>query len=292
MAALSRRDGVLFCRPDGRVLAVEPVDVGWLSGALEKAALPVSGKILLEGADEAQARTLAMLVAGRVLVEAPAPGAAAHQDRKPCRHLVMGISGAVQAIHAPTIVLPLFYHFCERMDLVFTEASKRFVVPEVFGYFGIGVWTDGFASRGSTRVPHMDLARSAELVLVAPASAATIHRLATGACSDLLSLVVSATDAPVVVAPAMNGAMWRKGAIRRNVARLREDGVSVVEPSTGIEVSSGAEAVPEPGGMGLSAANLLPTLTAVLATARASDGTAGTGAGLKRRAGPTSAKRR
>ena len=63
-----------------------------------------------------------------------------------------------------------------------------------------------------------------------------LHKLASGACSDLVSLIVAATKAPVVVAPSMNPEMWTHPAIQRNVAQLRADGVWVIEPGLGFEV--------------------------------------------------------
>jgi phosphopantothenoylcysteine synthetase/decarboxylase len=92
--------------------------------------------------------------------------------------------------------------------------------------------------RGETNVPHIALATRADIVLVAPASAHTIHRLASGSCSDLLSLTVAATRAPVVVVPAMNSAMLSCRAVERNIARLKSDGFYVVEPGLGFEVSN------------------------------------------------------
>jgi 3-polyprenyl-4-hydroxybenzoate decarboxylase len=269
VAALSREKSVVFALPQGQVVVVQPIDVLWLSEVLERSALPISGAELLRDASPEEERVLHHLVARGILAEAtqdypPAPSGPAGE--KVCGRLLVGISGAVQAIHTPAFVLPLLHHFCERMDLIFTDAAAKFVVPEAFEYFGIGVWKDPFEKGG--QVPHMELARSADLVLIAPASAATLHRLASGACSDLLSLVVAATEAPVVVAPAMNGAMWRKPAIRRNVAQLRKDGVIVVEPSVGFEVSSQDPLKLEQGGMGLSPANVVSALTSVLALSR------------------------
>ena len=85
---------------------------------------------------------------------------------------------------------------------------------------------------------HVHLASRAEIIAVIPASAHALQRLATGACSDLLSLTVAATKAPVVLFPAMNANMWRHRAIARNVAQLRADGCYVVEPGPGFEVST------------------------------------------------------
>jgi phosphopantothenoylcysteine synthetase/decarboxylase len=177
---------------------------------------------------------------------------------------VVGVTGAVNAIHVVSLLPALYRRFCDRLDVVFTASSLRFVNPDALRYFGIGCWTDAFSPRGDVTVPHIHLARAAELVVVMPASAASLQRLASGACSDLLSLVVAATKAPVAVAPSMNHAMWSNEAVQRNVRQLRQDGVHVVEPALALEVSDKQEAQPEHGGMGLSAASAMEVLSALL----------------------------
>ncbi len=266
--AVSRRDQMLFIRPGGEVVCVEPVDVGWLSATLGRALQPVGGRELLRGASAEQARTLGQLLAEGVLHQAGPPARAAKPVKKPCRHLVLGVSGAVSAMHTPSFLLPLLFQLCERIDVILTDASTHFLAPEALAYLGVGVWQDAYAPNERANVPHVHLARAAEVVLVAPASASTLARLASGACSDLLSLVVAATDAPVVVAPSMNSGMWRKPAVARNVAQLREDGVFVVEPGAGLEVSEGAAARPELGGMGVHPQNVLELVASVLALSR------------------------
>src|SRR3989442_15074440 len=93
----------------------------------------------------------------------------------------------------------------------------------------------------------MHLAKRAELVLVLPATARTLFRLAHGVCDDLLSLVVCATEAPVVVVPSMNPVMWRNPAVQRNVDLLRRGGRFIVEPGPGWEVAGGKRAAGRAG---------------------------------------------
>ena len=95
----------------------------------------------------------------------------------------------------------------------------------------INTWVDAFDRRDGVHVPHVVLGQSADCLLVMPASAACCCRLAQGACSDLLSLTVSATTAPVVVVQVMNTAMWNHAAVQRNIQLMRDDGMYVVEPS-------------------------------------------------------------
>jgi phosphopantothenoylcysteine synthetase/decarboxylase len=194
-------------------------------------------------------------------------GRARRPGGRPCGHLVLGVTGTVQAAFAPVYVRHLALDFAERLDVVLTKAARRFVRPRALAALGAGVWSDPFEQRGEILVPHAHLA-AADLVVVLPASAHAIFRLAHGATSDLLTLVVCATRAPVVVAPSMNPAMWHHPAIQRNVETLRRDGAFVLEPGPAATVAeAGARQV---GGAGLGAdnANLIGALEAILALSR------------------------
>jgi len=111
------------------------------------------------------------------------------------------------------------------------------------------------------------------MMVIMPASAHTLDKLARGACSDLLSATASAMRGPVVLVPAMNDLMWTNPGVARNVAQLRADGYYVVSPGNGIEVASGAEedgaiAVTSDiglGGGGIAPEHLPPMLQALLA---------------------------
>jgi len=263
--AVTRGDAVVFTGRGRAPVTLEPVDAAQLSRVLELLSRPAARQ---EVEAEVEGETLDALVEAGVVVEGTEAELAALRApppaRRPCRHLVVGVTGAVNAVHVVSMLPMLFRRFCDRLDVVFTESSLRFVNPQALGYFGIGCWTDAFAPRGDVTVPHIHLARAAELVVVMPASAASLQRLASGACSDLLSLVVAATEAPVAVAPSMNHAMWRNPAVQRNVRQLRADGVQVIEPALALEVSDRQDAVPEHGGMGFSAATAVETLAALL----------------------------
>lgn len=111
-------------------------------------------------------------------------------------------------------------------------------------------------------VPHAELADNADAVLVAPCSASTLHKLASGACSDLVSLVVAATKAPVIVAPSTNANMWAHPPVQRNVAQLRADGVWIVEPWRGTRVSKRGES--GTGALGFNSLGLFRILDLIL----------------------------
>jgi phosphopantothenoylcysteine synthetase/decarboxylase len=132
---------------------------------------------------------------------------------------------------APVVLSLSYSGFQGQLEVILTEAALRFANRDFFEYYGIRTWVDAFDRRDGVHVPHVVLGQSADCLLVMPASAACCRRLAQGACSDLLSLTVSATTAPVVVAPVMNTAMWNHAAVQRNIQLMRDDGMYVVEPS-------------------------------------------------------------
>jgi len=154
-------------------------------------------------------------------------------SREPvCSHLIVACTGSIVAgLMAPTLLSLCYSRFQQTLDVILTEAAQKFVTRDLIESYGIRTWGDAFERRDGIHVPHVQLARSATCVLVMPASASSLHRLAAGACTDLLSLLVAATPAPVVLAPAMNEAMWNNSIVQRNVQSLRENGMYVIEPT-------------------------------------------------------------
>jgi phosphopantothenoylcysteine synthetase/decarboxylase len=180
---------------------------------------------------------------------------------KRCKRLTVAMSGSIRTASFLGTLLDLADAFADEVDVIVSHGARRFVRPRLYRYYGMRVWSDAFEPAHGVTVPHRHLA-SADLILVAPASAATIHRLATGACSDLTSLVVAATTAPVVVAPSMNPVMWTHPPIARNVAQLRDDGLWVIEPGVGPTATDrDARGV---GSLTADGAQLLRALDAVL----------------------------
>lgn len=234
--------------------------------------LPTSGEAILLGlpgvAEKQVCDILSQLVQGHIIFEGTEwdmQSMWAELDRprtyNPCDHLIVGVSGAVQAVDLPAYLDPLYHCFCNELQIILTEAALNFVNPRALEYlYGRAPWVDGFAPRGDITVPHIQLARWADLVVIVPASAHTIYRLASGACSDLLSLVVTATRAPVVMVPAMNSLMWSHPAVQRNVEQLRADGIWIIEPGFGYEVSPDSDMEAYVGPTGVSPAGLLSVL--------------------------------
>lgn len=132
---------------------------------------------------------------------------------------------------------------------VLTKAAAEFVTPlSVASLAGEKVYQDLFSLTDEAEMGHIRLSREADLVVVAPATADLMAKMATGSAGDLASTLLLASDKPVLIAPAMNPQMWAHPATRRNVARLAEDGVRMVGPNPGDmacgEVGSGRMAEP------------------------------------------------
>ncbi|KQT83901.1 bifunctional phosphopantothenoylcysteine decarboxylase/phosphopantothenate--cysteine ligase CoaBC [Aurantimonas sp. Leaf443] len=125
---------------------------------------------------------------------------------------------------------------------VMTAGAREFVTPLAVGALSGGhVFTDLFDRQDEQDVGHIRLARDCDAVLVAPATANLMARAAAGAADDLAGAVLLATRAPVLMAPAMNPAMWSHPATRRNAATLAADGIAFVGPATG-EMAEAGEA--------------------------------------------------
>jgi len=147
--------------------------------------------------------------------------------------MVLGITGGIYA----SLLMPFLYQLpstlCDKVEVVITDGAKQFVNPGLFkflGHMGIRVFEHTYDSHDGVHVPHVELARTAELVVIFPATAHSLSRFANGDCSDLISLVVTATRAPVVMLPVMNVLMWLSPSVSDNVAKLRRHGHYIVEP--------------------------------------------------------------
>jgi len=264
--AIARGEAFYFLRQNQGPLQISPTDVETLADRLQALVMPVSAEALKELLDE---ETSALFIKGGILISGTEEELlsllpATRKPQRPCKHLVFAVTGAVASMHAASIVFDLFHTFANRMDVVLTEAAQHFVNPEVFSFLGIQTWTNAFVPKGEINVPHVHLANAAELIVVWPASAHTLCKLAQGACDDLLSLTVCATKAPVILIPAMNHAMWTNPAVVRNVRQLRADGLYVIEPGIGIAVSKKREAIPEYGNPGLAGMTVASILGCVL----------------------------
>jgi phosphopantothenoylcysteine decarboxylase/phosphopantothenate--cysteine ligase len=117
---------------------------------------------------------------------------------------------------------------------VMTKAAKEFVTElSVSAMSGKAVYNDVFSLKDEAEMGHIRLSRDADLILVAPATADIIGKMANGLADDLASTILMATDKPVMIAPAMNVKMWENKALQRNIKRLKEDSVNIIGPVSG-----------------------------------------------------------
>lgn len=162
------------------------------------------------------------------------------------RSVVVGVAGSIAAYKAPTIIRHLRAHGHE-VKVVATQAALRFIgAPALAAVSGAPVSTGVFDDPAA--VEHVAVGEWADLVLVAPASADLLARVAAGRADDLLSATILTTTAPVVLAPAMHTQMWLNPATVENVATLRRRGLTVITPATGrlTGADSGVGRLPEP----------------------------------------------
>ncbi len=155
------------------------------------------------------------------------------------RRILLVISGGIAAYKS----LDLIRRLRERglaVRVVMTKAAREFVTPMSVGAIaGERAFTDLFDPQSEFDVGHIRLARDNDLIVVAPATADLMARMANGHADDLATAVLLATDKRVLLAPAMNPRMWANKATQRNLARLRADGIAVVGPNAGEMAESG-----------------------------------------------------
>ena len=144
------------------------------------------------------------------------------------RSVLLVISGGIAACKSLDLIRRLRAEGV-RVRCVLTPAALEFVTPlAVASLSDEPVFQDLFTPTGDTGMDHIRLSREADLVVVAPATADILGRMAGGLADDLATAILLATDKPVLAAPSMNTRMWENPAVRRNVARLTADGVTMV----------------------------------------------------------------
>lgn len=147
--------------------------------------------------------------------------------------ILLGIGGGISAYKSPELVRHLRSVNAEIVP-VLTKNAQRFVSATALqAVAGQKPRTDLWDAEAEAAMGHIELARWADLVVIAPATANLMAKLAAGIADDLLTTACLATTAPVFIAPAMNTRMWQHPATQRNVERLRKDGVRVIGPADG-----------------------------------------------------------
>jgi len=147
--------------------------------------------------------------------------------------IVLGVTGGIAAYKSAELVRLLVKDGIT-VDVVLTDAGARFVTATTFqALSGRPVHSDVWQSGADNAMGHIALSRGADAIVVAPATADFIRKLAHGAADDLLSTLCLARECPLLVAPAMNRQMWWNAATQRNVAQLAADGIAILGPDTG-----------------------------------------------------------
>ena len=149
------------------------------------------------------------------------------------KRIVFGVTGGIAAYKAAELLRLLGKQGAE-VQVAMTEGAMHFVTATTFqALSGKPVFSDQWDARMPNAMAHIDLSRSADLILVAPASANFLARCANGFADDLLATMVLARNCPLLLAPAMNRQMWENPATQRNVVQLQADGVQFVGPASG-----------------------------------------------------------
>jgi phosphopantothenoylcysteine decarboxylase / phosphopantothenate---cysteine ligase len=151
----------------------------------------------------------------------------------PKTRILLGVTGGIAAYKSPDLVRRLIERGAD-VQVVMTEAAQRFVSPMTFqAVSGRPTRSDLWDGAAEAAMGHIELARWAQLVLIAPASADFIARLAGGRADDLLATLCLATEAPIALAPAMNRVMWANKSTQANVETLISRGIRVLGPASG-----------------------------------------------------------
>ena len=178
--------------------------------------------------------------------------------------MLVGITGSPSATTMPQYVLMMRRNLASEVRVMMSRGAQRFVKPYTMRLFAGGhVFTELDEIADGVQVPHIDLVAGIDMLLVMPATANIIGKAANGICDDLISTAIVACEAP------MNGAMWRSSAVRSNVERARGHGYHVIEPSIGLQLADGNEAV----GVMPPLEHILDQLMAIVADAHTTTGT-------------------
>ena len=149
------------------------------------------------------------------------------------KNILLIISGGIAAVKTPDLIRKLTQEGA-RVIPVLTRSGAQFVTPlSIAALAGSKVYIDLFDLTDEAEMGHIELSRSADLILVAPATAHIMAKMAQGLVDDLASTLLLATDTPVMIAPSMNVRMWDHAATQRNLTTLQADGVHMIGPNEG-----------------------------------------------------------
>jgi phosphopantothenoylcysteine decarboxylase/phosphopantothenate--cysteine ligase len=151
------------------------------------------------------------------------------------KKIVLGISGGISAYKAPELARQLMQEGAS-VQVVMTTAAQQFVTPVTMqALTGNPVYLSQWDSTIPNNMAHIELSRSADAILIAPASADLMAKLSLGLADDLLTTLCLARDCPLLLTPAMNKQMWEHAATQRSVKKLADDGVILLGPASGFQ---------------------------------------------------------
>jgi len=151
------------------------------------------------------------------------------------KKIVLGISGGISAYKAPELARQLMQEGAS-VQVVMTTAAQQFVTPVTMqALTGNPVYLSQWDSTIPNNMAHIELSRSADAILIAPASADLMAKLSLGLADDLLTTLCLARDCPLLLSPAMNKQMWEHAATQRSVKKLADDGVILLGPASGFQ---------------------------------------------------------
>ena len=151
------------------------------------------------------------------------------------KKIVLGISGGIAAYKAPELARQLMQEGAS-VQVVMTEAAQQFVTPVTMqALTGNPVYLSQWDGTIPNNMAHIELSRSADAILIAPASADLMAKLSLGLADDLLTTLCLARDCPLLLTPAMNKQMWEHAATQRSAQRLASDGVTLLGPASGFQ---------------------------------------------------------
>jgi 3-polyprenyl-4-hydroxybenzoate decarboxylase len=238
-----RRDELTLVDDGGRVMHLSSPASVIARELLEKCRVPRERAGLLvrfRGARRAVAESVLAVLeeAGALVGWGPAVDRPAAGEEL---RVVLALTGGIVAAHAPALTEMLLARGV-RVRIAATASALRFVSAralEALTHEPVvrSMWPS-LRAAGAAPVPHLELAKWAHAVVVYPATATTLSRIARGDCSTIVSAIAVSARVPVLLAPAMNEAMVDAPAVRRNLATLREDGFLVLHPSFGYEVAA------------------------------------------------------
>jgi phosphopantothenoylcysteine decarboxylase/phosphopantothenate--cysteine ligase len=149
------------------------------------------------------------------------------------KNILLIITGSIAAYKSLELIRRL-RELGHKVTCVLTKGGAEFVTPlSVAALSEQKVYSELFDLKDETEMGHIRLSREADVVLVVPASADILAKMAHGLADDLATTLLLATSAPVFVAPAMNVKMWEHAATKRNIATIKKDGITIIQPTSG-----------------------------------------------------------